>query len=1042
MNLNSSEILKTFLKVDSPKYEDKPYYSINPSKKSITLFDKIVKSPSDNSTEFDEDKIFTSLDENSYIYEEICLNSIKEALNGISYSFVFYGDTSSSKYNLSIGDIKEDKDNYNKYGILLRYIDNILKEVNDSIKLTISYFMLHENDIYDLSKLRNKNFDEETFSMKQLSKYKYTIKNEENALLNHIEKTDLEKMPIELNFLSKVLNILYKLESKDNCNILSLSHICITIYINNKKTKKNSIVNFLILNGCEYLYYGQTKKFQISSNTGNKKLNDKLIHENIVEGSKVCLETQYTYETILNLIKLKLYADINTNKLKENDINLLMSKKKQNSKLTNILYHMYSNLPKIYFRIISTVTPSTGQYQSFKDTLLFLLDFNKLKNKFIKKSTKEKKITDNNNLLNNLDKEKAFKLLLEQKEDIEKKDNKIFILENDIIGFKKAIKEAKKEINQRNEKISFLENAYTEQVNILKKKLEFKGDVNILISGDENSDEVKYINTLKKLIENNKIKEKDIKNLEEDLKEKNEEIKVLKNEIELLKSNQTMLNYYLYSKKAEKISSEKKEELQEKNRMRITIENLEKEIKTKNQLIEKYIQDINTKNNILLNLPQKLKDTYTPVTSRNINKVNTITDDKEKEKTNLETDNVYENEIKNIKNETKMNIIKIKTDCENKIRLKDEDIKKMQYENDKMKIERNNDIKKYSNEILRMNKLLMRLISNYKRIFSSTLTPKINFMNYSLKIDEFDKIIKGINQEITYDKFPLLYEYLSKNKQFKTIQPFLYQNVKKVYTPIMSDLEEKNNSSNIDIKKEKPKYNEDINNFFKEKINIEKLIISKEKLQSMSKESLINHILNFNNKIIELKNYLKKNKKDKIELNIDDIDINDKNKDEIINELRKKLDIMNNKFEEQIIRNNKNEIIIGAQNRKIDRLQKESYVLSHNLKHKRQSSSIFTPNKSTLYNSSAIDFNSNMSENITTNKNNYNKSMKKSNSCMTINKSKYKRPLSYKPKKIPENNINKNYTTNKVISREFSSKLKEFQIERENNLINSSLNKK
>ena len=430
------------------------------------------------------------------------------------------------------------------------------------------------------------------------------------------------------------------------------------------------------------------------------------------------------------------------------------------------------------------------------------------------------------------------------------------------------------------------------------------------------------------------------------------------------------------------------------------------------------------------------------MTSTNINKVNTITDDKEKEKTNLETDNVYENEIKNIKNETKMNIIKIKTDCENKIRLKDEDIKKMQYENDKMKIERNNDIKKYSNEILRMNKLLMRLISNYKRIFSSTLTPKINFMNYSLKIDEFDKIIKGINQEITYDKFPLLYEYLSKNKQFNSIQPFLYQNVKKVYTPIMSDLEEKNNSSNIDIKKEKPKYNDDINNFFKEKINIEKLIISKEKLQSMSKESLINHILNFNNKIIELKNYLKKNKKDKIELNIEDIDINDKNKDEIINELRKKLDIMNNKFEEQIIRNNKNEIIIGAQNRKIDRLQKESYVLSHNLKHKRQSSSIFTPNKSTLYNSSAIDFNSNLSENITTNKNNYNKSMKKSNSCMTINKSKYKRPLSYKPKKIPENNINKNYTTNKVISREFSSKLKEFQIERENNLINSSLNKK
>ena len=87
MNLKSSDIIKTFLKVDSPKFGDKPYYSISKNKKSITLFDKVIKAPSDSSTEFEEDKIFTESDENSYIYEEICLNSIKEALNGISYSF-------------------------------------------------------------------------------------------------------------------------------------------------------------------------------------------------------------------------------------------------------------------------------------------------------------------------------------------------------------------------------------------------------------------------------------------------------------------------------------------------------------------------------------------------------------------------------------------------------------------------------------------------------------------------------------------------------------------------------------------------------------------------------------------------------------------------------------------------------------------------------------------------------------------------------------------------------------------------------------------
>ena len=1054
MNLKSSDIIKTFLKVDSPKFGDKPYYAISKNKKSITLFDKVIKAPSDSSTEFEEDKIFTESDENSYIYEEICLNSIKEALNGVSCSFIFHGDSSSSKFNLAIGDIREDKTNYNKYGIFLRYVDNLLKEKNKDIKFEISYFMLNESDIFDLSKLKNKNLDINNFTLQQLNKYKYTIKNEEN-ILNQIEKIDLEKMSKELHFLSKILNLLSKLESSEESKIYSLSHFCITIYIFNQKTQENSLVNFLILNGCEYLYYGLYKKFQITANVGNKKPNEEVIHENIVEGSKVSLETQYTYETLLNLIKLKLFADVNTDNLSENDLNLIMSKKKQNSKLSNILYNMLYNIPKINFRIISTVTPSTGQYQSFRDSLLFLLDFNKLKKKSSKKKSEMSKMADKN-LFKNMSKEKTVKLLLEQKEDIEKKDNKIFILENDIIDYKKEIKEAKKEINQRNEKISFLEKAYTEQVNVLKKKLEFDGDINVLIAGDENSEELKHVKKIKNLLDNNKLKENDIKKLEEKLNEKDEEIKQLKNEIEIIKSNETLLNYYLSAKKSENFHKAKKVEYEEKNKLRNTIENLENEIKTKNKLIEKYIQDINTKNKILINLPQSLKDTYTHSLTNTKKLNNSIpTEENEKNKENidkesLETDNIYENEIKNIKKENKLNINKVKIDCEKIIEQKNEDIKKMQYEYDKLKIERNNDINKYIGEIIGLNKLLMKLVSNYKRIFSSNLTPKINFMNYSTKIDEFNKIITGINQEITYDKYPFLFDYLTKHKQFKINQPFLYNNIKKIYSPIMNDLEEKNNDKNIEIKSHitkkdtKSKNNEDINKFFKEKI--EKLIIGIEKLELMSKEDLVKHILNINENLIEMENNLKKyNNKNKKGLNLEDMNITEgKNKDEIISELKNKLIVLNNRFEEQITRNNKNEIIIGAQNRKIDRLQKESYILTHNMnmKNKRQGSSILTPNRSTLYNSSGFDFNSNFSENNTTNKNNLNKTLKKSNSCLTINKPKNKRPLSYKLKKFPENDVNKNFTTNKVLSREFSSKLKEFQIERENNIINSIKEKK
>ena len=1015
MNLNPSELIKTFLKVDSPKYIDKPYYSINNSKKIITLYDRNKKSPSDNSTDFEEDKIFTELDENSYIYENICRNSIKDVvLNGISYSFIFYGDTSSSKFNLSIGDIKEDNNNYNKYGIVLRYIDNIIKEANNDIKLKISYFLLHDNDIFDLTKLKNKNFDINNFTMNQLNKYKYTIKNDEK-IINHIIKTDLEKMTKELNFLSNILNILFKLESKDdNNNILSRSYIGITIYIFNEQTKKNSVTNFLILNGCENLYYGLNQKFKLTANISNTKINEDNLNENLIEGSKISLEAQYTYETLLNLVKLELYKDINKTNLDKNDLNLLLSKKKQNSKLTNILNEIFSNISKIYFRIICTVTPSTGQYQNFKDSLLFLLDYKKLKIKCIKYSTKiEKKSKKNVKAKSIAVNDKTMQMLLEQKEDLLKKDNKIFILENDILGYKKEIKEAKKEINKRNEKIYFLEQAYTEQVNTLKNKLEFKGDINLLIAGDENSDEMKYVKNLKNIIELNKIRENDIKELEEKLIKKNEEIKHLKNEIEMLKSNQAMINYYLYAKNEKNKNIEKNQEYDDKIKLKNIIEGLEKEIKIKNKLIEKYKQEIDNKNKILINLPKVLKEKYTPVLSVN----NKIVDNNEDKKDNsgdesLKTENIYESEIKNIKDECEKNFTKIRIEYENNMKLKNEDIKNLQYEYDKLKIEKNNDINKYTNEIVKMNKILMGLISNYKRIFFSNLTPKLNFMNYSTKIDEYNKIVISTNQEITFDKFPLLFEYLMKNKHININQPFLNKNVKKIYTPIMNDLEEKNNSKNIDILHNK-KLNKNNNKTF---------IINKEKLESMSKEDLIKYILSINE-------YSKNN---------DKLNINEENIDEMTRDLMKKIEKLNNQLEEQIQRNNKNEVIIGAQNRKINRLEKESIITAFSVKNKRHNNiSLLTPNRSTLYNSSAIDYNSNISENLTSNKNKFNKVIKKSNSCLTINKSKNKRPLSHKLNNFPENNRIRNYTTNKVLSRDFSNKLREFQMDRENKIINS-----
>ena len=120
----------------------------------------------------------------------------------------------------------------------------------------------------------------------------------------------------------------------------------------------------------------------------------------------------------------------------------------------------------------------------------------------------------------------------------------------------------------------------------------------------------------------------------------------------------------------------------------------------------------------------------------------------------------------------------------------------------------------------------------------------------------------------------------------------------------------------------------------------------------------------------------------------------------------KKLEIS---LEEQIKINNKNICVINSQNRKIDKLQKDTLLYNNLLKHKKINSSILTPNKSTLYNSFVNDI---------SNRNNFdNKTLKKSSSVLSINKDNY--PLSPKIRKISTNNsINK-------LSRQLSPKARE-----------------
>ena len=1037
METTQNEIIKTFLKIYSPNFQDKPYYSINKDKNILTIYDPIDKAPSDKSSDFEQDKIFVENEEMPYIYEEMFKNTIKDTLNGISFSYITYGDSNSNKLKLLIGDYKNNNLNHNNMGLFPKFLHNLIKKVKETekdikekISLKISYFLEHDGELIDLSNLRYKNKEKNNFTEEKLFEGKYTIKSEEN-IIDIIKKIDIEGFKDEIHFLNDVLNLLSKLEeNEENKNILTRANICIILYIENKD--KISIINFVILNGSEYLYSGKAEQFKSLSNNDNNKTTNK----NIIEGTKISLETQYTYETLLNLVKLKIYIDNNMNKSNSKEINLILNKNKQNSKLTTLLYNIYFKAKKMYFRILGTVIPNIGLYQSFKDTLIFLLDFHKLRNSYQNQFSSSINNNIYNKIKNNIKKSRQSKNYGNNYEEVQK-DNLIFELENKVNTYKKIIEDQKNKLSKKEEKIAMLGQTYQEQINIMKKRFNFTGDINILLSGDENTKEAKYIKNLREAAENNIRNEGNLRILQKKIESQEEEIEKLKSKEQIIDSNDTMIKYYVSVKQTNEEKNKKDKDI---NKLRNVIEELNKKLALKDKIIDKYKKEIESKTKILFNLPKCLKNTYSnSLSDENKNKTNresnNLENDNNIEKNeSLETDNLYNEEMEKIKKQNQKKLDVMKLNYENIIKEKNNIIKQLEYDYEQLKVDKNIDINKYGNEIVKLNKILMNLISNYKRIYFSNLTERYSIINLNIKKEEFDKIIKNIDHDINIYNFPLLFQFLLKNKRLKDTQPLLYNNFKNIYSPITKlkkdDEEgkikekEKQNVIENNLKSNVPVNDEQLSQVFKEETNNGKIIYSKEMLEEMSKESIILHCININKKLIGIENYLKKYTEYKKGFNVEEFEIGEKYKDKIIEELNNKIKKLSINLEEQVKINNKNICVINSQNRKIDKLQKENIVFNNLLNHRKLGSSIITPNKSTIYNSSAIDFNS-FNSNNSLSKND--KSLKKSNSLMNINKSR--QPFSPKAKKILNNNNNND------LFRPISPKIKDFTINKIKNKL-------
>ena len=151
-----NERIQVYLKIKPSLATDKIFYNVSKDNKSLLLLDNLTLDDHKKSKKVEVDKIFTSRDENSYIYEEVMRNCVKNSLNGDNYTFISYGDSNSEKHNLIIG-TPDCYENINNRGLFPRLLESYINKIDsneilsDTISLNLSYIMINENNLIDLT---------------------------------------------------------------------------------------------------------------------------------------------------------------------------------------------------------------------------------------------------------------------------------------------------------------------------------------------------------------------------------------------------------------------------------------------------------------------------------------------------------------------------------------------------------------------------------------------------------------------------------------------------------------------------------------------------------------------------------------------------------------------------------------------------------------------------------------------------------------------------------------------------------------------------
>ena len=906
MKINQEESIKLYLRIKPPQIIDEPYYSIDKEKSIFSLKSRGHIKNNENILNLNLNKIFTEDDSSNDIYYKTCQNVIKESLNGCSFCFINHGETISDKLNTLMGDIENNDINNNNKGIfqnltleLINYIEQN-KKYRNNINLEFSFCCVYESKVIDLNNYLGK--DISNINLDDILNNSKLIQNDK-SLINSFKKIPL--------FNSNISTILYHITNiinhfkKTNPEFFSNSYFSPILYLTKKITQKESkpisSITFILLNGSEKLNIIENIKLD-----KNKSATSSDIKKQAIAASKNSISTQNNYNSIIYLIKqnkmLNVKRNKNKEKLSEEEIReIKINEGRYISNLTAILYEICFdyNIENIKYYIFANIFPNIGYYKSIKDTALFLLDLSKIFNKNIKDKINKNKFDD----------------LLENKF--------LFDLETKLIQQEQTISALSEICQSKNNKIDNLENEYNSQINKLKSILGFKGDIHVLLSGD-NSPEMQKAKNMRESSNRIKMLNSKIKSIEQMLKKSEEEMNICKSNEDIMKNDINMIKYF---DGINSVKNDKLNEMKMKSLFGQKLNMVEKELKKKNIIINELKKDLENKNNIIQNF-SKFSQKKTNQTNEEekkveekINKVSEnipIKDTKEiqiekliqeyEKKLKDEKDfwistiESKESQIKEIKNQLINYKLKQK-EGERAIKQNKEEIEMLNKE-----IINNKKEKKYNDkELMKLNEVLMDIIYKYNSYFIHKSQNDKNFIELKNKIEEFNIYITEKEKEINQVNFPTLHVLLEKNNKLSTNY--------KIKSEKNIKINKKETNTNINNKNENVKNNIDNN------INIynkyPERLLTKEHLEKMEKNKLIDYCLTLNQRIIDVEKYTERFQEIKLE--------NEESKKQIIY-LKFKLKRVISEAEKINEMNNNNKIVINSQNRAIERFKQDKLI--------------------------------------------------------------------------------------------------------------------